>query len=176
MVTLKQLKVARSMARQYGHLWGSTCPDCVLERAVDEGDIQIIHKYVLRKFWADRGIDPDSTEQQRRSPYHGATGPGICGPTTAPVSNGRHVIHHRTATGRLMWVIFHSPQALRVDLEINRKLDSGPTIIMGVSLYSTAYHDECVKIWASKNICCRHLFAMTEAISNARIAMKEIEE
>lgn len=28
----------------------------------------------------------------------------------------------------------------------------------------------------SKNICCRHLFAMTEAISNARIAMKEIEE
>lgn len=174
MVTLKQLKVARAMARQYGHLWGSTCPDCVLERAVDEGDINIIHNYVLRKFWIDRGIDPDSKEQQRRAPYHGATGPGICGPQIAHVRNGEHAIHHTTATGRVLWFIYNTRGDVRLDILISRKLDGHTITIMSVIL-TGGDEDSDVKIDQPKYVCCRHLFALTEAVYNARIAMKEIE-
>ena len=52
MITLKQLFVAREMAKEYGNLWGN-CHTEVLHKAVDAQDVQVIHDHVLRKFWID---------------------------------------------------------------------------------------------------------------------------
>lgn len=160
MITLKQLIVAREMAKEYGHMWGN-CPTEVLHKAVDAQDVQVIHDHVLRKFWADRGIDPDSTEQQRRSPYHGAAGPGICGP--GMTDDGRTV--HTTGTGRLRWAIDADGV---VEIEISR-----PTGVVLHAIINIGETEEAITVF--DDFYPRHLVALADAIRAARHAQAVAE-
>ena len=164
MITLKQLFVAREMAKEYGHLWGN-CPSEVLHKAVDAQDVQVIHDHVLRKFWIDNGIDPDSRSEQERSLYNGALGPGICGPQLA--HDWR--ITHLTGTRRLHWEIDEDGA---VELEITRPVAENAAVVLR-SKIDTGMEEDAV------NVCGefypRHLMALADAMIAARRAQAMAE-
>lgn len=160
--TLNQLLVARGMAAAYGHEWAS-CPDNVLQAAVETQDVGVIRDAVLRKFWVERGIDPDSEAQKERSPYHGAAGPGICAPTWDETFKS---IDHTTATGRIRWSVRQNGD---VNIGVYR-----PEEVCVLSVLITPDADLPVEVYGKYHT--RHIEALAEAIKAAKSAQSCITQ
>ena len=151
-----QFYVARAVAQLYHHEWSVAETGLLVHAAQAEtlaDGCALIADAILRGFWVSRGIDPDSRSAQERSLYHGALGPGICGPSEIDGCEGW--LFHRTGTGRVAVSIYAQstvvdvwrPEGLAFAVEIDRlgaitRLDSYPEI----GIYD------------------RHVYALSEAV------------